>query len=164
MPPWHADPKHGKFANERKLSDAEKKLIGQWVKNGTPEGDPKDLPKAKSYVTGWQLPRQPDMVLPLTEKPFAVPQIVGEHRGGQALRNGVLHRDGLVQRAEGHRIENGRKRLSLNDRPVRLRADDRGFDEVAWTIQDSTAVENFAAFALDFFNGALERLQGFSAD
>jgi hypothetical protein len=73
MPPWHANPKHGKFANERKLTDNEKQLIAQWVKNGTPEGDPKDLPKPKSYVSGWQLPREPDYVAPLTSKPHKVP-------------------------------------------------------------------------------------------
>lgn len=73
MPPWHANPKYGHFANERKLTNEEKKLIFQWVKNGAPEGDPKDLPKPLTYVSGWQLPRQPDAVFPLTKTPHKVP-------------------------------------------------------------------------------------------
>ena len=42
MPPWHADPKHGQFANDRSLTDEEKQLIYQWVADGSPEGDPQD--------------------------------------------------------------------------------------------------------------------------
>src|SRR5262249_61137151 len=43
MPPWHADPAHGQFLNDRRLSDAEKVTIAQWVSAGAPEGDPADL-------------------------------------------------------------------------------------------------------------------------
>ena len=46
MPPWHANPKHGSFANDRSMPAAEKELIYKWVKNGCPEGDPHDLPDA----------------------------------------------------------------------------------------------------------------------
>jgi len=44
MPPWHADPKHGRFANDRSLSAAERDTIVRWARGGAPEGDPKDLP------------------------------------------------------------------------------------------------------------------------
>ena len=44
MPPWHADKAHGKFANERGLTDQEKTIIQRWANNGAPQGDPKDLP------------------------------------------------------------------------------------------------------------------------
>src|SRR4029079_13571680 len=46
MPPWHADPHYGKFANDRRLSEAEVRTLLQWVNGGSPEGDPKDLPPA----------------------------------------------------------------------------------------------------------------------
>ena len=46
MPPWHADPKHGKFANDRSLTAAERETLLRWANNGAPEGDPKDLPAA----------------------------------------------------------------------------------------------------------------------
>ena len=39
MPPWHADPKYGHFANDRRLTADEKKLIRTWVDNGAPAGD-----------------------------------------------------------------------------------------------------------------------------
>jgi peroxiredoxin len=74
MPPWHADPKHGKFVNDRRLSDAERKLIKDWVDAGAPEGDRKDLPKPPSFPeTGWQLPRKPDAVVEMRSTPFDVP-------------------------------------------------------------------------------------------
>ena len=73
MPPWHADPKHGKFANERRLSDADKKLVKEWVAAGAPEGDPKDLPKPPVFPdTGWQLPRKPDLVVNMRATPYEV--------------------------------------------------------------------------------------------
>jgi peroxiredoxin len=73
MPPWHADLKHGKFKNERRLTDVEKKLLRDWVAAGAPEGDPKDLPPPKSYTTGWQLEKEPDVVIPMRNRPFEVP-------------------------------------------------------------------------------------------
>jgi peroxiredoxin len=76
MPPWHADPKHGTFANDRSMPSAEKDLIYEWVKNGCPEGDPADLPEPRRFTAGWQLPREPDIVLSM-EKPFTVPADAG---------------------------------------------------------------------------------------
>ncbi len=72
MPPWHADPKHGKFANDTSLTTQEKKLIYEWVKNGSPQGNPAYLPKPVEYVTGWQLPKEPDVVFEMADKPFKV--------------------------------------------------------------------------------------------
>ena len=62
MPPWHASPEHGKFANDARLSADEKKAIRDWVAAGSPEGDPADLPPPPQFVEGWQIPR-PDVVL-----------------------------------------------------------------------------------------------------
>jgi peroxiredoxin len=76
MPPWHADPKHGKFANDRSMPEAEKNLINQWVQNGCPEGDPAALPEPRHFTDGWQLPREPDLVLTMDET-FTVPAEVG---------------------------------------------------------------------------------------
>ena len=44
MPPWHADPAHGEFANNRRLPDEDRELLFTWIDNGAPEGDPADLP------------------------------------------------------------------------------------------------------------------------
>jgi len=73
MPPWHADPKHGSFSNSRIMTDDEKDLIQQWVAAGAPEGDPKQLPKPIKYVGGWQLAKEPDVVVPMSEQAFEVP-------------------------------------------------------------------------------------------
>lgn len=72
MPPWHANPKHGSFANDRNLSDEEKKLIHQWVADGAPEGDRRQLPKPIQYVTGWNLGKKPDTVVYMRNEPYTV--------------------------------------------------------------------------------------------
>ncbi|GIW92142.1 MAG: thiol-disulfide isomerase [Pirellulaceae bacterium] len=73
MPPWHAAPEYGRFRNENRLSDQEKELIRQWVEAGAPQGDPAELPEPIQWVEGWQLPREPDLVIPVTPEPFNVP-------------------------------------------------------------------------------------------
>ena len=76
MPPWHANPEHGEFANDRSMSREEKEIIYKWVENGCPQGDPADLPKPREYTAGWQMPREPDLVLSMP-KPFEVPATAG---------------------------------------------------------------------------------------
>ena len=76
MPPWHADPKHGQFANDRSMPDAEKEIIFTWIQNGCPQGNAADLPRPRKFTEGWQLPRQPDVVLAMQET-FAVPAEAG---------------------------------------------------------------------------------------
>ncbi|MBW8883220.1 MAG: redoxin domain-containing protein, partial [Planctomycetia bacterium] len=44
MPPWLANPDYGSFANEARLTPAEKRLITNWIAQGMPEGDASDLP------------------------------------------------------------------------------------------------------------------------
>lgn len=68
MPPWHASPEYGRFANDARLSAEEKKAIRDWAAAGAPEGDPADLPPPPRFVEGWQIPR-PDLVL---EMPHAI--------------------------------------------------------------------------------------------
>ncbi len=66
MPPWHADPAHGEFANDRRLSAAEKDTILKWIDAGAAEGDPRDLPPQPKYAEGWMI-GQPDVVLSMQE-------------------------------------------------------------------------------------------------
>ncbi|MBI1904256.1 MAG: redoxin domain-containing protein [Planctomycetia bacterium] len=72
MPPWHASPEHGHFANERRLTDEEKQTIFAWVESGAPQGDAKDLPPPRTFTTGWQLPEEPDVVVAIADKPVSV--------------------------------------------------------------------------------------------
>jgi peroxiredoxin len=71
MPPWHADPAHGKFANDRRLSDTEKSTLLAWVNQGCPEGRSSDLPPAREFVAGWDIGK-PDEVI-ATNKEVEVP-------------------------------------------------------------------------------------------
>jgi len=66
MPPWHADPAIGHFANARRLTDDQKATIARWVESGAPEGDPKDLPRSPEYPDGWRIGK-PDVVLEMQE-------------------------------------------------------------------------------------------------
>ena len=71
MPPWSADPHIGKFSNDRSLSQAEMDTLVAWVDAGAPAGDPKDAPKPRQYVQGWQIGK-PDLVFELPT-PIEVP-------------------------------------------------------------------------------------------
>lgn len=66
MPPWFADPAHGEFLNDRRLSAAEKDTILRWVNAGGPEGNPADLPAAPRYAAGWSI-GAPDAVVSMQE-------------------------------------------------------------------------------------------------
>ncbi|MCC6493405.1 MAG: redoxin domain-containing protein [Pirellulales bacterium] len=71
MPPWGANPAHGEFANDPRLSDEEKELFRKWVAAGVPEGDPADLPPPRQFADGWQIPK-PDVVYQMPQE-FQVP-------------------------------------------------------------------------------------------
>jgi peroxiredoxin len=61
MPPWHADPRHGTFDNDRRLSADEKTTLLSWIKQGCPKGDPADLPPPRKFAEGWAIGK-PDVV------------------------------------------------------------------------------------------------------
>ena len=71
MPPWHADASVGRFLNERRLSDAERETIVEWVDAGAPEGDRAKLPPAPTFAAGWQI-GTPDVIIEMPEA-FDVP-------------------------------------------------------------------------------------------
>jgi mono/diheme cytochrome c family protein len=71
MPPWHADPNHGAFSNDRRLSQKELDTIVAWVDGGAVEGNANDLPPAPKFVDGWNIGK-PDIVFQLPQA-IAVP-------------------------------------------------------------------------------------------
>jgi hypothetical protein len=75
MPPWHASPDHGEFRNARSMSAEDKELIRDWVAAGSPLGDLGKIPEPPIVKTGWQLPKEPDLVVPMRESPYTVPPI-----------------------------------------------------------------------------------------
>jgi peroxiredoxin/mono/diheme cytochrome c family protein len=62
MPPWHADPRYGKFSNDRRLSREDKEALLAWLDNGTPRGEDKDLPPPRRFPEGWSIGK-PDLVV-----------------------------------------------------------------------------------------------------
>jgi len=71
MPPWHADPHIGEFANDRRLSQQQIETISTWVDQGAPEGNPRDLPPAPKFLDGWNIGK-PDAVFYLPQE-YSVP-------------------------------------------------------------------------------------------
>lgn len=67
MPPWHADPKHGEWRNDRRISQEAINTILAWVNNGAKEGDPKDLPPMPEYTPGWRIGK-PDQTFSAPEQ------------------------------------------------------------------------------------------------
>ena len=71
MPPWHLDKSVGvqSFQNDMSLTDAQIAMVVKWVDSGSPQGDPKDMPAAKTFPKDdeWQLQkvygRPPDMII-----------------------------------------------------------------------------------------------------
>jgi mono/diheme cytochrome c family protein len=71
MPPWGADPAHGTFKNDPRLSEKEIETIASWVDAGAPKGDDKDLPAAPTFAEGWSIGK-PDAIFMMDEE-FTIP-------------------------------------------------------------------------------------------
>ena len=64
MPPWHADPNHGRFTNDRSLKQSDIDILVKWVNAGAPQGEPKDAPPAVAWAPqGWLV--EPEVVVTL---------------------------------------------------------------------------------------------------
>ncbi|MGH9662414.1 MAG: alkyl hydroperoxide reductase [Bryobacteraceae bacterium] len=63
MPPWFADPAHGTFRNDRRLSETQIATLVAWFNAGSPKGDSKHLPPPPAFPDGWSHSRPPDMVV-----------------------------------------------------------------------------------------------------
>jgi Tfp pilus assembly protein PilF/mono/diheme cytochrome c family protein len=83
MPPWLPEAGHGRFANERRLTDRQIALIRKWADTGTQEGDAAELPPRPAFTEGWQL-GEPDLVVRMPE-PYTLPP-----DGADVYRNFVV--------------------------------------------------------------------------
>ncbi|MDB4671634.1 thioredoxin family protein [Pirellulaceae bacterium] len=70
MPPWSADPRHGKFSNDLRMPKSEIDTLVAWIDNGSPLGDKNKLPKSKPVVDGWMI-EKPDVIFKMP-KSFTV--------------------------------------------------------------------------------------------
>lgn len=65
MPPWHADPAHGAFSNDRSLTPNETRLLLSWIDQGAPLGEGLDpLTNAIAPAREWALGK-PDIIVSL---------------------------------------------------------------------------------------------------
>jgi thiol-disulfide isomerase/thioredoxin len=62
MPPWHADPRHGTFANDRSLTKTEYDTLLAWIDQGCPRGGRRDLPAPRTFPADWSI-GVPDLVV-----------------------------------------------------------------------------------------------------
>ena len=67
MPPWDADPRHGKFINDLRMSTKEIDTLIAWIDNGKPLGDVKNLPIPQKYEEGWMIGK-PDVILKMPQE------------------------------------------------------------------------------------------------
>jgi hypothetical protein len=71
MPPWGADPAHGRFRNDPSLKASEIDTIVKWVDSGSREGDAAALPPLPQFAEGWQIGK-PDVVFEMATE-YQVP-------------------------------------------------------------------------------------------
>jgi hypothetical protein len=71
MPPWGADPRYGKFSNDRSLTQKEIDTIVTWIDGGAPKGNDADMPPPPRYAEGWEH-GQPDAVVEMIA-PYQLP-------------------------------------------------------------------------------------------
>jgi Flp pilus assembly protein TadD/mono/diheme cytochrome c family protein len=71
MPPWLPQPGYGDFEGENRLTDAQIKILADWAKSGTPEGEPAEASTPPPDAAEWQLGK-PDLILKAAQ-PFALP-------------------------------------------------------------------------------------------
>ncbi len=71
MPPWNADARFdGVFANERRLTQADREKLLRWVADGAPRGNPAEDPPPRDWPESWRI-GEPDAV-------FAMERVMGE--------------------------------------------------------------------------------------
>ncbi len=71
MPPWFADPRYGRFANDPSLKPQEIATLSSWVEARAPAGDPHTAPRPRRWAGGWNIP-QPDLVVEMP-RPVGIP-------------------------------------------------------------------------------------------
>lgn len=74
MPPWHATQDNAKFSNDRTLSEKELSILEQWAAGGTEPGDLQKVTRLIAATSGWLLPKEPDLVIPMSEDAYRVPK------------------------------------------------------------------------------------------
>ena len=77
MPPWFANPNHGNFKNNARLSAAEKATLLGWIERGCPPGSLDvvadiQIEQNKPAKSNWEIP-EPDAVFFISDHPHTIP-------------------------------------------------------------------------------------------
>ena len=77
MPPWFANPNHGNFKNNARLSAAEKATLLGWIERGCPPGSLDvvadiQIEQNKPAKSNWEIP-EPDEVFFISDHPHTIP-------------------------------------------------------------------------------------------
>lgn len=72
MPPWHATETEHAFKNARHMPSESLDVIKQWAKDGAPYGSAGDLPKLPETMNDWRLPKSPDLVVSMRDRPYTI--------------------------------------------------------------------------------------------
>jgi len=68
MPPWYANPRHGRFQNDPSLTAAERETVVRWARSSRAAGEPVDVPEIPSPGPNeWRI-GQPDLVVTMVEE------------------------------------------------------------------------------------------------
>lgn len=67
MPPWHADPRYGKFSNDRRLSQDEINALVDWVDDGAPLGEVAQAPPPRQFASDWTIGK-PDVIFEMPQE------------------------------------------------------------------------------------------------
>jgi Flp pilus assembly protein TadD len=70
MPPWKPDSNNGEFLGDRSLAPEQIQRIQDWVAQGAPEGNRRDLPPTPQWTAAWQL-GTPDLIVSM-DAPYSV--------------------------------------------------------------------------------------------
>jgi len=71
MPPWFADPRFGKWADDPSLSPEQIATLASWAAAGAPSGNSHDAPSPHHWAEAWNIP-EPDVVIRMP-KPVPIP-------------------------------------------------------------------------------------------
>lgn len=96
MPPWFADPAHGEFVEDSRLSEEQIALITRWVAQGAPAGDLSAAPAPPTFNSEWRI-GTPDVIL--TMEPFQVTDEMEDHYEWIKVEN-TLDKDRWIKEFE----------------------------------------------------------------
>jgi mono/diheme cytochrome c family protein len=86
MPPWFANPAHGQFVEDPRLTDEQLEVIARWVQVGAPAGDLSKTPAPPTFSSEWQI-GEPDVVF--TMEPFQVTDEMEDHYQWLEVENDI---------------------------------------------------------------------------